>query len=124
MFFPSARLCLPLVFVLSGFALFFLGLFLRVCMCFVLSVALPFLLVFSLFEFFFPCFSSCPFFLFFSLCRPGFSVFVFGWLDHPTCGEGKFPFCWGTVTSLSVLSVFCLCCVRSLVLFLVQCSCY
>jgi hypothetical protein len=51
-------------------------------------------------------------------------VFVFGWLDHPTCGEGKFPFCWGTVTSLSVLSVFCLCCVRSLVLFLVQCSCY
>jgi hypothetical protein len=118
--------CLPLVFVLSGFSIFFLGLFLRVCMCFVLYVVLPFLLVFSLFAFFFPCFSSCPFFysslsvVLVSLCS-----FLVGWIIQPAArGSWSSLFCWGTVTSLSVFCVFCLCCVRSLVLFLVQCSCY
>jgi len=61
-------------------------------------------------------FSQCFFLLAFFRFRV--CVWVFLWVciwlvGSTTCGEGKlkFPFCWGTVTSLSVFSMFCLCCV-------------
>jgi len=106
MFFPSARLCLPLVFVLSGFSIFFLGLFLRVCMCFVLSVVLPFLLVFSLFAFFFRVFLPVRFFILLSLSS--WFLCVRFWLvgsSNLRRGEVEVPFFAGGRSQVSLSSV-------------------
>jgi hypothetical protein len=112
MFFPSARLSSSRVRSLwffnffSGFVSSCLYVFCSLCGSSFSSGFLSVCVFFSVFFF-------LSVFLFFSLCRPGFSVFVFGWLDHPTCGEGKlkFPFLLGdghkSLCLLCVLSLLC-----------------